>query len=106
MNKEELVILIARKTSKSKKDVEQWLTHFTDVVKDTLARKGTVRILGFGAFTTARRKTRHVIHPKTKKRIKIPGRHVPVFRPAKLLRELVSGKIKVKRKRGRPRKYH
>ena len=104
MNKEELVVLIAQRTNKTKKEVDQWLKHFTDIVKDMLSKRQSVRILTFGTFTTTHRKTRHVIHPATKQRIEITGKHVPVFRPAKLLRKLVAGEILVKRRRGRPPK--
>jgi len=104
MNKEQLVLIMAQRTSKTKREAEHWLNHFTGIVKEVLARRGQLRILTFGTFTTARRKTRHVIHPQTRQRIKIPGGHVPVFRPAKFLRKLVSGKVVIKRKRGRPRK--
>jgi len=104
MNKEELVILIARKTNQPQKHIDRWLKHLTDIMKEALSKHETVRLLGFGTFTVKRRKTRHVIHPTSKQRIEIAAKPVPVFRPARLLRKLVCGEIQIKRKRGRPPK--
>jgi DNA-binding protein HU-beta len=104
MNKEQLVVLLAQRNNKSKKEAERWLKHFIDISKEVMARRGTLRILTFGTFTTTRRKPRDVIHPATKQRIQIPGGLVPTFKPAKLLKKLVRGEIQIKRKRGRPPK--
>ena len=104
MNKEEIITLMAKRTNRPKAEMNRWLDQFTSLIKETLAKRQTTLLLGFGSFTTFRRKARHVVHPQTRERIKIKSKHVPVFRAAQHLRDLVSGKIRIKKKRGRPRK--
>jgi len=51
MNKEELVILVARKTNQPQEHIDRWLKHLTDIMKEALSKHETVRLLGFGTFT-------------------------------------------------------
>ena len=50
MNKTELVTAMAEKTGTSKENCDKALNAFIDIVKDTLAEKEKVNIIGFGSF--------------------------------------------------------
>ena len=58
MNKSELVDAIAKKTGGTKASVEATLEAFVDTVTGTLAKGGTVALIGFGTFSTSKRAAR------------------------------------------------
>ncbi|MDP8220753.1 MAG: HU family DNA-binding protein, partial [Candidatus Stygibacter frigidus] len=54
-----------------------------------LKKGDKVSLVGFGTFKVAERKARTGVNPSTGKKIKIPARKVPVFKPGKKLKESV-----------------
>jgi DNA-binding protein HU-beta len=54
-----------------------------------MKKKDGVKLVGFGTFTTSKRKARTGRNPQTGEAIKIPARTVPVFRPGTILKEAV-----------------
>lgn len=89
MNRAELVEALAKQTEHSKAECDRWLTAFITVVEKNIKKKEGVKLIGFGTFTTAKRKARTGRNPQTGKTIKIPARTVPVFRPGANLKDLV-----------------
>jgi len=51
-----------------------------------------VAIIGFGNFEARQRAARTGVNPKTGKKMTIPAKKVPVFRPGKAFKEAVSSK--------------
>jgi DNA-binding protein HU-beta len=49
-------------------------------------KSGEVRLAGFGTFTSAKRAARNGVNPQTGRKIRIPARRVPKFRPAQELK--------------------
>ena len=88
MNRAELIEAMSQATGTSKAANEQWLTAFTDLVKQNIG--DGVKLVGFGAFKVAKRKERIARNPQTGENITIPARTVPVFRPGLELKELVN----------------
>ncbi len=88
MNKAELVEALAYQTKTTKAASEQWLNAFTTTVSKNM-KKDDVRLVGFGTFTSVKRKARKGRNPQTGEEIKIAARRVPVFRPGKELRTKV-----------------
>jgi DNA-binding protein HU-beta len=86
MNKAELTEVLSKKTNSTKVDCETWLNSFTEIVSHEM-KKGEVRLSGFGTFTSAKRAARNGVNPQTGKKIRIPARTVPKFRPGKELKE-------------------
>ncbi|MDI6850800.1 MAG: HU family DNA-binding protein [bacterium] len=90
MNKQELINKVAEKAGVTKKDAALVVNAFIDVVKDSLAKKNPVRIIGFGTFDVRKRAERKGRNPRSKQEIKIPARIVPVFRASSTLKEMVN----------------
>lgn len=90
MNKAELINAVAEKAGLSKKDTETVVNATIDVIAGTLADGDKVQLVGFGAFEVKSRAERTGRNPKTKEEIKIPASKVPVFKPGKALKDIVS----------------
>ena len=50
MNKSELIAEVASKTALPKKDAEKAVNAFIDTVKEAVAKKDKVQLIGFGTF--------------------------------------------------------
>jgi DNA-binding protein HU-beta len=89
MNKTELVKAIAQKANLKITDTEKLINAFMDTVSDELKKKGKVTLVSFGTFSTAHRKAKTGVNPKTGAKINIAAKDVPVFKPGKSLKDLV-----------------
>ena len=78
MNKTELVAAIAERTELTKKDADQALKAFIDVVGDELSKGEKIQLAGFGTFEV----TEETIH--------IPASKAPKFKAMKSLKEKVN----------------
>ena len=74
----------------SKKDTENAINAAIEVISQSLAEGDKVQLVGFGAFEVKCRAERIGRNPKTKESIKIPASKVPVFKPGKALKDIVS----------------
>jgi DNA-binding protein HU-beta len=72
MNKTELVAAMAKETNLSKKDVEDVLKSFVDVVSKELKNGGKIQLVGFGTFEVSERAAPDK-KPKTIKKRRIPS---------------------------------
>ncbi|MGM0607164.1 MAG: HU family DNA-binding protein [Candidatus Muiribacteriota bacterium] len=89
MNKTELVNAIAKKTSMTRSNSTKVLNAFVDVVTKELKKGRKVNVMGFGSFQSTKRAARTGRNPQTGKPIKIKARHVPKFRPSKVLKDVI-----------------
>ncbi|RLA84029.1 MAG: DNA-binding protein [Epsilonproteobacteria bacterium] len=80
MNKAELIEAIASKSGLTKKDAGAALNAFTETVTETLAKKDTVALIGFGTFSTSERAARDGVNPSTGAKIKIAASTVAKFK--------------------------
>ena len=92
MNKTELVAAMATKSGLSKKDVENALKAFEEVVTEELQAGGKVQLTGFGTFEVIERKERIGRNPKTNEEMPIPASKSPKFKAGKLLKDAVKNK--------------
>jgi len=93
MNKAELVTKLAEKVQISKKQAEDTIEAFTDVVTETLKAGGEVTIAGFGNFSAKRRAGRMGVNPqRPTEKIQIPPVTVPKFKAGKALKDALKGK--------------
>lgn len=90
MNKTELVAAIAERTELTKKDADQALKAFIDVVGDELSKGEKIQLAGFGTFEVTERAARDGINPRTKETIHIPASKSPKFKAMKSLKEKVN----------------
>ncbi|NBQ17653.1 HU family DNA-binding protein [bacterium] len=89
MNKATLVESMAKITKLPKATCKECLEAFVSSVGGALKHKKNVVLTGFGTFQVIKRKSRVGINPSTGKKMNIPGKMVPKFKPGKALRGLV-----------------
>ncbi len=89
MNKAELIEAIASKSGLTKKDAGAALDAFTATVTETLSKKDTVALIGFGTFSTSERAARDGVNPSTGAKIKIAASTVAKFKVGAKLKEAV-----------------
>ena len=92
MNKAELIAAVAAKTGATKKNAEELVNAFVDVVTETLKKGDKVQLVGFGSFEVRKRAARKGRNPQTKEEIKIPASKAPKFKPGKALKDIVNKK--------------
>ena len=73
----------------TKKQAAQVVDCVLDSIKGALAKGDRVSLIGFGAFSVKERAAREGRNPRTGKKIKIPKKNVPVFKPGKALKDSV-----------------
>ncbi len=87
MNKAELIAAISDAADITKTQAGAALDCFTASVTKTLKKGGKVTLVGFGTFSTSKRKARLGINPLTKEKIKIKAKTVAKFKAGKQLAE-------------------
>ena len=92
ITKADIVETIVEKTGIEKKDVALVLNEFINVVQDSIKNNDRIELRGLGVFKNKHRKGRITRNPKTQKEIRIPDRLVPVFKPSKILKKILSEK--------------
>ena len=90
MNKQELVSAMAEKAGITKADAEKVVKAFVETTTETLAKKESVQLVGFGSFSISARAARTGRNPQTGKEIKIAAKNVAKFKPGKSLNELIN----------------
>ncbi len=89
MTKEQLIERMAKEANISKRAANDALKTLFGTVTQALKRGQKVSFVGFGTFTTTKRKARTGRNPQTGATIKIPAARVPKFKPGKSLRDAV-----------------
>ncbi|MDR3208993.1 MAG: HU family DNA-binding protein [Rickettsiales bacterium] len=90
MNKAELIEAIASEIDSSKAIAGGALDAFINIVTKTLKKKGEVRLVGFGTFTTSKRKATTGRNPQTGAAIKIAATVQPKFKAGKALKDALN----------------
>ncbi|MDR1027595.1 MAG: HU family DNA-binding protein [Rickettsiales bacterium] len=90
MNKMELIEAIANEVDVSKAVAGATLDAFINIVTKTLKKKGEIRLVGFGTFTTSKRKATTGRNPQTGAAIKIAASTQPKFKAGKALKDALN----------------
>ena len=91
MNKAEFVeYLSAKMDHLSKSQVADIVDIFFQSIADALVAGERVELRGFGQFQVKRRPARMGRNPQTGKRIKVPAKRVPYFKPGKNLKDRIN----------------
>lgn len=86
MNKAKLVESVAKITKLPKSTCKDCLEAFIKTVGASLKQGKSVVLTGFGTFSVMKRRSRVGMNPATKKKMTIPSKRVPKFKPGKALR--------------------
>lgn len=89
MTKEQMIEKMAKEANISKRAANDAINTLFGTVTQALKRGQKVSFVGFGTFTTTKRKARTGRNPQTGAMIKIPAARVPKFKPGKSLRDAV-----------------
>ncbi|MCR4653950.1 MAG: HU family DNA-binding protein [Eubacterium sp.] len=89
MNKTELIAAISEQTDLTKKQSEEALKAFVDVVADALKKGDKVQLVGFGTFEVSERAARTGRNPRTNETIEIAASKTPKFKAGKALKDLI-----------------
>lgn len=87
MNKMELIDFLAGEAGVTKTVAADVLEAFIKGVVKTLKKKGEVRLVGFGTFSTSKRKATTGRNPRTGATIKIAASIQPKFKAGKALKD-------------------
>ena len=87
MKKSEFIRQVAAQAGMTQKDTERVLDAAFCSLADALAAGERLTIPGFGTFDTKKRAARTGHIPSTGAAISIPETTIPVFKPAKLLKD-------------------
>ncbi|MDZ7950540.1 HU family DNA-binding protein [Nostoc sp. DedQUE09] len=90
MNKGELVDAVAAKANITKKQADQVISAFLEVVTEAVADGEKITLVGFGSFERRERSEREGRNPKTNEPMTIPATRVPAFSPGKQFKEKVA----------------
>ncbi len=94
MNKTELIEVIATKTGVVKKQAEDMIEAFTEIVTEELKNDREVVLAGFGAFSAKERKAREGVNPRNpSEKIHIPAVKVPKFKAGKALKDALKRQV-------------
>ncbi len=89
MTKADIIEKIHRQTGLPKKDSTQIVAAFFEIIREQLAQGETVKLAGFGNFTTRKKPPRLGRNPRTKEEVEISQREVISFHPSHILRTKV-----------------
>jgi len=89
MNKGDLVKEVA-KVVNTKKEALAAVNCVFSTITNTLKKKDTVALVGFGTFKVAQRNARKGRNPQTGQEMTIKAKKVPKFVPGKALKDAVS----------------
>jgi DNA-binding protein HU-beta len=90
MNKAMVVEKMSKHTKESKATCKRCLESFIDIISEALKKNVQVVLTDFGTFSVLKRKARTGVNPATGKKMQIPAKKVPKFKPGKALKELVA----------------
>jgi DNA-binding protein HU-beta len=86
MNKAKVIDQMSKMTKMPKTTVKECLEAFVATIGNALKQGRSVALTGFGTFSVMKRKARAGINPATGKKMTIPAKKVPKFKPGKALK--------------------
>lgn len=87
MNKSELVYEVTNRLDVTRKEAEDVIDCFLDLIAENLANGNKVVLSGFGTFEIRNRVSRSGVNPRTGERIDIPCQKTPAFKVGKILKD-------------------
>jgi DNA-binding protein HU-beta len=90
MNKQDLIAVVAEAGDLPKARAGEVLDAVFEAITKSLKKKNDVRLVGFGTFSTSRRKAGKGRNPRTGEEIKIPATTTVRFKAGKGLKDAVN----------------
>lgn len=89
MNKQEVITAISIKANLSKKDAAATLDAIISTITEALKAEGKLAIPSLGTFELRERAARTGHNPRTGEKVEISAKKIPVFKPAKALKDAI-----------------
>lgn len=89
MNKQDFIDKIAAKAGITKREAKESINTLFGEITKALRKNQKVTFVGFGTFSTKRRKARKGRNPRTGETIRIAAKRVPKFAAGKALKEAI-----------------
>lgn len=89
VNKQALISRVTDITRQPRKNVEEVVNAFLDLIMEKLSLNEKINLSGFGVFEVRDRKGRRGVNPRTLQATMIPTVRVAKFRPGKTMKEAV-----------------
>jgi len=90
LNKSELIDKVACDRGVTKAHAKAAVECVFESIAEALAKKDSVRLVGFGTFGVRERAARTARNPRTGENISLPEASVPFFKPGKELKERIN----------------
>ena len=90
MNKQDLITIVAEAGDLPKAKAGDVLDAVFEAITQSLTKKTDVRLVGFGTFSTSKRKAGKGRNPRTGEEIKIPATTTVRFKAGKGLKDAVN----------------
>lgn len=87
MNRQEITDIVSQRVGVTKKETEEIINAFLDVVAEDVAAGNKVQLMGFGSWETKKRAARVGQNPQTGESINIPACVSPIFKPSKVWKD-------------------
>ncbi len=87
MTKQEFIEMLSKKAKLSKKDARIVVEEALDLIVGTVKKSQKITLTGFGTFEARKQKATQRINPQTGKKMMVPAKSVPKFRPGKAFKE-------------------
>jgi len=94
LNKSDIIKIFASKLEITKKEAEQILDDFLEIIVTNVANNVEVNLTGFGLFYQLERQARTGVDPINKQKIQIPKCYSVGFRMGKNFRDKLNNKTK------------
>ena len=80
LSKKEFLNLLASRSNRNKKEVEEFCNILSDVLLETLKKDKKFKFLDLGTWTLKHRPAKIGINPRTKESVQIPAKEVLKFK--------------------------
>lgn len=94
MNKAQLTEQLADRCSIPKVRAATYINTLVDIISEALCSGEKVTLSDFGTYTVSQRREFEGHNPKTRSKIRVPARRIPVFRAGKGLKEALNKHLK------------
>ena len=92
VTKQEFIESLAKKAKLSKKDARAVVDATINLIIDRVKKREKVTLTGFGTFEARQQKATQRINPQTGRKMTVPAKLVPKFRPGKQFKEALATK--------------
>jgi integration host factor subunit alpha len=91
MTKKDLIENVRSSSNLQRKEAEEIVESFLDIIKETLASGEEIKVSGFGKFIVNQKRDRKGRNPQTGEPLTITARRILTFKPSILLKQEMNG---------------